>query len=373
MKIAVNTRLLIKNKLEGIAWFTLETLKCITKKYSEHQFYFLFDRKFDEEFIFSENITPVIISPQTRHPFLWYIWFEKRLPKILKKINPDVFVSPDGYIPLNIPFPSLSVIHDINFVHRPEDLPFLVSKYYNYYFPLFAKKSKRIATVSEYSKNDIAKEFKINKEKIDVVYNGCNILYKKISPELKEKTKEKFSCGKNYFIFIGAMHPRKNVKNLIIAFDEFKKSYNSDFKLLIVGNKMFKNKDLEKSFKKLFFKKDIIFTGRLSINDLKLVLASAFALTFTPFFEGFGIPILEAMYCDVPVISSNLTSIPEVCGNAGILVNPHSVEEIKNAMIKIVKDENLRNKLIKNAQIQRKKFSWEKTSDKLWNSIEKLK
>ena len=96
MKIAVNTRLLIKNKLDGIGWFTYENLKRITQSHTEHQFYFLFDRTFSDEFIFSKNIEPIIVEPPTRHPVLWYYWFEKKIPGVLNKIKPDIFLSPDG-------------------------------------------------------------------------------------------------------------------------------------------------------------------------------------------------------------------------------------------------------------------------------------
>ena len=119
MKIAVNTRLLLKDKLEGIGWFSYETLKRITTQHPEHQFYFIFDRPFTDEFIFSYNIEPVVIGPPARHPVLWYYWFEFRLPGLLKKINPDIFLSPDGYLSLKSHFKSIAVIHDLNFIHYP--------------------------------------------------------------------------------------------------------------------------------------------------------------------------------------------------------------------------------------------------------------
>src|SRR5512139_2040469 len=101
MRIAVNTRLLIKDKLEGIGWFTYETLKRITRKHPEHEFIFLFDRPFDKEFIFAQNIIPVIITPEARHPILWYLWFEYSVPRALKKYKADIFLSPDGYLSLS--------------------------------------------------------------------------------------------------------------------------------------------------------------------------------------------------------------------------------------------------------------------------------
>ena len=135
MKIAVNTRLLLPNKLDGIGWFTYENLKIITQAHPEHEFIFLFDRKFSDELIFSDNITPEIIYPQSRHPLLWYWWFEHSVPNALRKHKADLFLSTDGYLSLNTDTPQVNVIHDINFKHHPKDLPFLVRHYYNFYFP----------------------------------------------------------------------------------------------------------------------------------------------------------------------------------------------------------------------------------------------
>src|SRR3972149_5919662 len=172
MIIAVNTRLLLKDKLEGIGWVTYESLKRIKKKQSEHKFLFLFDRPFSEEFIFSDSILPMVIGPQARHPFLWYWWFEQSLPKIFHKHEPDLFLSPDGFLSLSYSAPagmkqykSIPVIHDLNFEYYPQDIPFIARKYYKKYFPQFAKKATRIATVSEYSKQEISRQYTISPEK----------------------------------------------------------------------------------------------------------------------------------------------------------------------------------------------------------------
>lgn len=369
MKIAVNTRLLIDNKLDGIGWFTFETLKRITRNHPEHDFYFLFDRNYSEKFIFSDNVTPVIINPPARHPVLWFLWFEFSVKRILKKIKADVFLSPDGYLCLSSNVKQIPVIHDINFVHRPKDLPFFTEKYYNFFFPKFAKKAEKIVTVSEYSKQDIVKQYDIEKGKIKVVYNGCNELYKPIDEGLKFQIKQKYTEGKSYFIFIGTLHPRKNITGLFKAFEKFKIESKSDFKLLIVGEKLFMTGDIEKIYFKSQYKNDIVFTGRLKPEDLHHVLASAFAMTFVPFFEGFGIPLIEAMNCDVPLISSDTTSLPEVAGNAALFVNPFDVNDIKNAMIKLTENKNLRHTLIEKGRIRKEQFSWDKTAMRLWDAL----
>lgn len=370
MIIAVNTRLLIKGKLEGIGWFTKETLSRITRNHPEHQFIFIFDRPFSDEFIFSDNITPIVLSPPTRHPVLWMIWFELQIPRILKKYKADLFFSPDGYLSINTPVKQLAAIHDINFVHRPQDLPWLKAKYYNYFFPRFSRKANRIVTVSSFSKEDIHSTYKIENDKIDVVYNGANTLYTPTSEEEKKDTKAKYTEGNDYFLFIGSLHPRKNICGLLQAFDAFKTSVQSDVRLLIVGGSMFKTGEIKLTYEGMRHKKDVIFTGRLGNEALHQVLGAAIALTFVPFFEGFGIPVIEAMNAGIPVICSNTTSLPEVGGEAVLYVDPFETTQIEGAMIRLYQEKDLRQSLIELGYRQKEKFSWDKTAELLWKSIE---
>jgi glycosyltransferase involved in cell wall biosynthesis len=257
-------------------------------------------------------------------------------------------------------------------MHHPKDFPFIIKNYYHYFFPKFAEKANRIATVSEYSKNDIKKTFRVPVEKIDVVYNGANGIYKPINQPAKEETKDKFSNGFDYFLFVGALSPRKNIKNLLLAFDRFKSQTKSDVKLIIAGEKMFKTKDLVQAYKKLKSKEDVLFVGRMSPEKLKNLYGASLALAFVPYFEGFGIPIIEAMNCETAVITSNRTSMPEVAKDAALLVDPFSVPSISDAMIKIYDDKELRSELIEKGKQRAKDFSWDKTANSFWESIEKV-
>jgi glycosyltransferase involved in cell wall biosynthesis len=371
LKIAVNTRLFLKDKMEGMGWFGYESLKRIVLAHPEHDFIFIFDRAFSSEFIFASNVTPVVLFPPTRHPFLWVIWFEFMLPFVLRKHKPDLFLSPDGMISLLAKTKSLAVIHDLNFIYYRKDMPFLVESYYNFFFPRFAKKSVRLATVSEYSKMDIVKNYGISADKIDVVYNGSNALYQPISEEEKTTTKKELTSGNSFFLFVGAMHPRKNIVNLFRAFDAFKIQSKSLTKLVVVGNKMYWRSDIEAAYEAMEHKDEVVFTGRLTPEKLKNVLGSALALSYVPYFEGFGIPIVEAFYCEVPVITSKLTSMPEIAGDAALLVDPFSVDSIAAALFRIENEPELRAQLIEKGKIRRQEFSWDKTAAKLWSSIEK--
>jgi glycosyltransferase involved in cell wall biosynthesis len=371
LQIAVNTRLLIPNKLDGIGWFTYQTLKRITKNNPETHFIFLFDRNYSEEFIFSDNITPIVIGPQARHPFLYYLWFNYSVKNLLNKLKPDLFLSPDGFLTMGSKCKQLPVFHDINFFHNPKNLKPLTSRYYNYYFPKYAQIATRIATVSEYSKADICKNYNINYNKIDVVYNGINEGFKEISEEEKQAVKNKYSQGKSFFLFVGSQSPRKNLNRLIFAFENFKQQTKSDFKLLLVGSENQGESETKKIYEKSIYKSDIIFTGRVAQFDLEKIMASAFALTFIPYFEGFGIPLIEAMQCSIPIICSNTSSMPEIVSDSALLVNPFEVQDISNAMVNLFQNPSLQKQLVEKGHARKENFSWEKTSDLLWKSIEK--
>ena len=370
MRIVVNTRLLLKNKLEGIGWFEYETLKRIANQHKDVEFIFVFDRQYDSSFIFSDNITPVIAHPQARHPFLYCIWFEYSIPKILKHYNPDLFLSPDGYISLRSDSKTLAVFHDLNFEHFPQHLPFITCTYYRYFFHRFASHATRLATVSEFSKNDIIKTYNISPDKIDVVYNGSNEIYKPSDEETKSITLKKYTNGLNYFLFIGSIHPRKNLTGLFNAYDKFRSNHDK-YKLLIVGEKRWWTNDIENAFDHMQFKDDVVFTGMVQTTELNNIIGAATALVYPSFFEGFGIPILEAFSCGVPVITSNVTSMPEIAGDAALMIDPSSIDSICNAMQQIISDDKLRTELIEKGNIRKQSFSWQKTADNLWASIQK--
>lgn len=370
--IAVNTRLLMPGKLDGIGWFTFETLKRITSDHPDYQFIFLFDRKYSKEVVFGENVTPVVLRPPTRHPVLWYYWFECRVSSFLRRTKPDLFLSTDGFLSLRSKTPSVNVIHDINFEHRPGDLPWLVRKYYRYFFPRFAHKASRIVTVSEYSRRDIINQYDVDEDKIDLAYNGVNEKYKPITEDRAIEVRNEFTSGSPYFVFVGSIHPRKNITNLLKAFQLFKEENKGSFKLVLVGEKFFLTKPMEEQLEKMENKKDVIFTGRLSPEQLNDVLGAAWAMTFVPYFEGFGIPVIEAMKCDIPVIASKATSLPEIAGDAAIFVAPESPGSIRDGMIRIVREDGLRKEMIEKGRIRREQFSWNHTATMLWDSIQQV-
>ena len=181
MRIAVNTRFLLPNKLEGFGWYSYEICKRLTESNPEHDFIFFFDRPYNSAFVFGDNVTPVVLKPAARHPFLFYYWFEFAVKRALKKYKADLFFSPDGYLSLGSKTKQIAVIHDINFVHFPKDLPWLVAKYLNHFFPKFAQKADHIITVSEYSKKDLVDSFGVKPKKITDILNSASGNYALIS------------------------------------------------------------------------------------------------------------------------------------------------------------------------------------------------
>ncbi len=372
MRIAVNTRLLLPGKLEGLGRFTCETLKRITRSHPEHEFLFIFDRKYSDEFIFSDNIIPVIAHPQSRHPALWYLFFEWGVPYILKKYKAELFLSPDGWLSLSSNIPSVAVIHDLNFFYNPQWVSRLPRKYYNYFFPRYITKANRIATVSEYSRKDISRVFDVPESKIDVVYNGVDESFHPVDDARKEKTKKEYAGGASYFLFLGLVHPRKNLNNIILAYNQFRNSSVIHVKLLIAGSTKYMTRDTRMIYQNSHYKDDIIFAGRIPEKHLNDLVASSTALVYASFFEGFGIPILEAMRCQVPVITSNTTSMPETGGDAACYVNPYKPDSIAEGMHKVVSDKKYSRNLIERGETQHLKYSWDRTAERLWNSINKV-
>ncbi|MEM8523326.1 MAG: glycosyltransferase family 1 protein [Bacteroidota bacterium] len=363
MRIAINTRFLLKNKLEGIGWFTYEVSKRLVEQHPEHEFLFFFDRPFEEQFVFAENVNPIVLSPPARHPILFYIWFEYAVARALKKYKADIFLSPDNFCSLRTKVPTVLVVHDLAYAHFPEQMRFRDRFYYCRFMPQFLRKATQIVTVSKFTKQDILDLHSIDSESISVSYNGVRDVFQPISKKEQTGIKAQFSGEKDYFFYIGAVHPRKNVHRLIAAFDDFKRRTRSDLKLLIAGRFSWQTGAVKDAYENAQHQADIEFLGYVNDALLPQLMATAFALTYVSTFEGFGVPLLEAMHCEVPIITSEKSSMSEVVGDAAILVNPFKMNEISIAMQRILNNADLRQQLVELGKEQRQKYSWQKATD----------
>ena len=371
MRIAVNTRLLLPGKLDGIGWFTAETLRRIVIAHPEHEFFFLFDRRPDPQFLYAPNVHPLVLFPQARHPVLWYMFFQWSVRRALRKYKIDLFLSPDGYSVLDTQVPTLTVIHDINFEHSPDYLKPSHQRYMTCFSPQFARYSTRIATVSEFSKQDIAATYHLPPGKIDVVYDGAHADYHPLNPEEQARTREQYTQGYPYFLFVSTIIKRKNLTTLLLAFDRFKATDTQGVRLVVVGHRVWWQDELKAAYDGMRHQEDVLFVGRAESLELARLMGSATALVYPSLFEGFGIPILEAFHAEVPVVTSNCTSMPEVAGDAALLVEPTDVDAMAAALTRLATDADLRRQLVAKGCGQRSRFSWDITADLLWQSMMK--
>lgn len=372
MKIAVNTRFLLPGRLEGIGRYTLEVVQRLAACRPDDEFIFFFDRPWDPVFITAPNITPVAVFPPARHPILWYIWFEVALPKQLERYKPDIFISLDGYCSLSAKTPTLMAIHDIAHVHYPRQIPLLVRSYYNFFIPRYLRRANHIVTVSNFSKSDIVQHYDIQPDRISVAPNGVNSHFKPLSAAAQQQVRLQYADGQPYFFYLGAIHPRKNLERLIHAFDLFKTRTGAPHQLLLGGRLAWQTGGLREALEKTSYRQDIRLLGYVSDEILPSLVGAAFALTYVSLFEGFGVPLLEAMYTDTAVITADCSAMPEVVGDAALLVDPFRTESIAAAMEQLVNTPLLREELIQRGRIQRQQYHWDLTTAVINRQINKL-
>lgn len=305
------------------------------------------------------------------------LWTRIALPLALYlcKQKPDLFFTPTHYIPRFSPVKRVVTIFDLAYLHFPEmfqqkDLWQLTN-----WTKFSIENANHILTISDFSAKDIAKQYKVGKQKITVAYPGYD---SKIFREIDDKEKikdiqDKYKIIGKYIIYIGTIQPRKNLIRLIEAFSKI-----DNLKLVIVGKTnglgrqgwMFDQ--ILESPKKLGIEERIVFTGFVPTEELPYLLAGAEAFIQPSLWEGFGIPVVEAMAVGTPVLVSNVSSLPEVAGDAGLKFDPYSIDQIEQAIRTITTDKKLRAKKSKEGLLRVKKFSWEKMARKLIDVFEKV-
>lgn len=369
MRIAVNTRFLLDKQLEGYGYFTKEVLTLLTRQHPEHQFHFFFDRPFSKDFLFAANVTGHVLWPAARHPLLWKYWFDVQVPLQLKRLNADVFLSPDGQASLTTGTPQCLVVHDLGFLHHPMGYKKTHLAYYRHYTPKFIRKAKTVATVSQFSKDDIVKQYNTPAEKISVVYNGVKDIYVPAPFEEQAATKEEYTGGREYFLYAGSIHPRKNIINLLKAFSVFKRRMQSSFKLALAGRMAWKNEDFFALLKTYKYKEDVVLTGYVEEKEMARLIASAYALVYPSHFEGFGVPVLEAARCGVPVLTSKDSAMQEITAGNALYFDPTNVDDMAYKLMFIYKNEGERAALIGKGKVIAAGYTWQRTADALWECV----
>jgi len=372
MTIAVNCWTLRNKNIDGIGNVIIESMRPMIQQHPETHFMMLCDKNFTEDYFSFPNVSIHRIFPPYRHPLLYILHMEWTLTRFLNKHQPNVFVGMDGMISLSYSGKQIALIHDLNFEHYPETLPLRNRLYYRYFFKKFAHKADKIVAVSKYTKNDIITTYNVDRTKIDVITLGAKKIFQPLSTDRITSTRQQYTKGQPYFFFVGSMHARKNILRLMQAFDLFKQATGSPLQLMLAGNILWEADEIKQVYQQLIFKEDIIFPGRVNDDELAALLGSAYALAFVPLFEGFGLPIVEAFRAGIPVICSNTSSMPEVAGDAALLVDPLDVHSIKKAMIQLATDNTLYQNLQQKGLERSVLFEWEKTSQDLWYSITQI-
>lgn len=370
MRIAVNTRFLLKDYLEGYGYFIYELFRRITENHPEHTFIFLFDRPYDEQFVFGKNVIPVLAGPPARHPLIWKYWYDYKIPALLRRYKADLFVSCDGFCSLRTRVPQCLVLHDLAFLHYPEGISKTQLAFYKKYTPAFLKKAKTVITVSEFSKKDIVTHYPFVVSKLQVLYNGIRPVFQPMDFAASQPVKNQYTEGKEYFFYTGSVHPRKNLMGLLRAFSLFKKRQQSSMKLVIAGRLAWKYESFTSSLKTYKYRQDVVLTGYLPETEQARLMASAYALVYPSFFEGFGVPVAEAMQCGIPVITSAGSAMEEVAGDAALYADPADHAALADHLMRIYKDERLRTTLIEKGKQRATLYNWDQAAVRAWELMQ---
>lgn len=369
MKIAINTRFLLPGALEGFGWYTHEIASRMVKNHPEDEFFFFFDRPFDRRFIYAENVTPVVLFPPARHPWLFRWWFEHSVPAALKRCGAEVFFSPDSMCSLRSPVRTVMTCHDLAPLHFPEQIEARHRAYLLKYLPKWLQRADHVLTVSHYVEEDLKKNCRIPPEKLTAVYNGCRETFRPLPAAEQQLVRDAYSGGQPFFFFAGAIHPRKNVHQIIRAYDLFRAASNDGVKLLLAGRFAWQTGVIKAAWEQATFREDVRFLGYLDDTELPRLMAAALAMVYPSQEEGFGLPLVEAMASETPVITSNVSCLPEIAGDAALLVNPIDTGDMARAMTRIWQEPALRAQLVEKGLIRKTAFDWQPAADKIYDIL----
>ena len=362
--IALNGRLLIPGRLEGIGGFADACFRRMVAAHPEHDFVLLRDRRPSPAFDYGPNCQQVWLLPPARRPWLYDLWFDWAVAWALRRRGAAVFVSPDGFASRRTQVPQTVVIHDLNFLHRPDWLPAREARHYAARFPVYARSAAALLTVSAFSRADLSARFGLDAARIGVVPNAPGPHYRPLSPEAAAAVRSCINGGRPYYLFVGSLHPRKNLDGLLGAFAAYR-ARGGKADLVVVGEAMWA--DERRTVE------GVKWAGRMEGRELAEAMGAAEALVFLPFFEGFGVPVVEAFACGTPVIASSLTAVPEVCGGAAAaLIDPTAPDaavHVAEAMFSLERDPARRAAAVEAGLRRAADFSWDRSAELLWDAV----
>ncbi|WP_439505029.1 glycosyltransferase family 4 protein [Sediminibacterium sp.] len=369
MTIAVNAIFFNPANLEGYGHYTLSIFHILVKQHPHHQFVFIYDRPHTTDLITGPNVQSITVGPAARHLPGFFYWYNISAAMAVKKIKADVWVQPYGFCSQTSQVPQLLVVHDLAFKHFPQYISWMQRWHYAAMTPLFLKKAKRVVTVSEFSKQDIIAAYPQLSKSPSVIAGAARKGFAPLSWEEKEQVKEAYTDGYEYFLCVGGIHPRKNMIHLLKAFSLFKKWHKTNMKLVFVGRLAWQYKDFLEKLKSFKYRKDVVLTGYVEENILQKLTGAAYGALYVTHFEGFGLPIVEAMQSGVPVITANNSSMPEVGGDAALYAESNNPASIAAQMQILYRNEQMREKLIQKGLERAQYYSWDKSAALFWEEI----
>jgi glycosyltransferase involved in cell wall biosynthesis len=363
MNIGIDASRAFEKERTGIEEYSYQLIKSLAMMDLKSHQIFLYARKNPViDFDLPNNFKLKIISPNK-------FWTQIGLASEMMKNKPDILFIPSYAVPQIHPSKTVVTIHGLEYKYFPECYSLKERLFLELNTLLSIKWSSRIIVPSESTKKDLVKFYGVDGDKIKVIYHGVNsIKYPVLST--KQDYKNNFNI-----LFIGRLEKRKNLLNLIKAFESFRRRHSRmspserSCKLILVGKKSFGFQEIKTAIQKSQYKDDIILKNYISEEEKNELYKNADLFVLPSFCEGFGLPVLEAMSYGVPVICSNTSSLLEVAGDAALLVDPNNPQEISDAMNKVFSDDDLRKNMIKKGFENVKKFSWEKCARETINIL----
>lgn len=358
----------INDFMQGSRTYVYNVTRCLLERDRCNEYELYFTKR--EAVLPEEFRYPHVRTGYIAHSRALRLLFD--LPMKLAAHKVDVFHC--QYIgPLWTTTPYIVTLHDIIHEVAPQLYPPMQRRFMSLLYPISARRAAKVLTVSNYSKQAIIDIYGVPEENIVITHDAAADEFKPIDDAVKiQAVQDKYQTSARYILFVGRLEPRKNVPTLIKAFDRLKARHHLPHKLVIAGMKDFAFQDVFKTAARAQSSEDILFTGGIDQEDLPLLYNGAEMFVYPSFAEGFGIPPLEAMACGTPVITSNTSSLPEVVGEAGIMVDPHNMEALSDAMGQVTQDEVLQREMREKGLRQSQKFSWSQTAETVLRVYEEV-
>lgn len=364
MRIGIDTTSICRT-ITGIEYYTLNLVKNILKIDTKNKYIIFFRKDIHPDLKQFESKEKFLICPINNQIFCEQIW----LPYIIWKEKIDLMHFPAFPPGLLIFKKHIITIHDATIWKYSETLSWKGRFYMKPLIILAAKRALKILTISENSKKDIVKFSRLLLNKVENTGIAISEIFKPVKNQMiLEEVKKKYNLNSKFILSVCSLEPRKNLVNLLMAYRSLKKiSPKIQHKLVLVGRKAWGKNLISNKIKELKLEKDVIMIGYVPENDLVCLYNLATIFVFPSIYEGFGLPPLEAMACGTPVVSSNTSSLPEVLGNAALMINPYDYEEIANGINALIQNIKLRKKLRGLGRERVKNFSWENVAKKIIN------